>query len=162
MRKTRLVAALLTGAALSPVVTAAPAVASVSGPVPITTWTTTVAPHQPTWINIFWTTHQKICDAQVTVAADRVDVSYPVNTATFTSFSQSDRLKPRRVDYTAVRVTAHHSGRRSFVPLAVTIAYNTCGKHAVDETDTFGLTLPVLTNVAAAAKAGIVERPAKN
>jgi hypothetical protein len=148
MRKTRLVAAILTAAALSPMATAAPAVASANGPMPITTWTTTVKPHQPTWIDIFWATNKKICDAQVTVVADRVDVFYPTNTATFTSFSQSDRLKPRRVDYTAVRVTAHHSDR-SFVPLTVTIAYNTCGRHAVDETDVFGLTLPVLKNATA-------------
>lgn len=149
MGQTRLVAALLTAAVLSPVATATPAVAAVNGPMPVTTWTTSVAPHRPTWITIFWATNKKICDAQVTVAAPRVDVSYPANTETFTSFSQSDRLKPRRVDYTAVRVTAHHSDR-SFVPLAVTIAYNTCGRHAVDETGTFGLTLPVLKNAATA------------
>jgi hypothetical protein len=143
MRKTRLAAATLVAAALSPVVTAAPASASVNGPTPITTWTTSVAPHQPTWINIFWATNKKICGAQVTVEAKKVDVFYPTNTATYTSFTQSDKLRPGRVDYTAVRVTAHHSDR-SFVPLAVTIAYNTCGYSAVNESDTFGLTLPVL------------------
>jgi hypothetical protein len=147
MRKTQLVAAVLTVTALTTVVPATPAAASVNGPQPITTWTSTVAPHQPTWINVFWATNKKICDARVTVAADHVDVLYPENTGDYTSFSQSDRLKPHQVDYTAVRLTAHLADR-SFVPLAVTMSYHTCGRHATDVTDTFALTLPVLTAAA--------------
>jgi hypothetical protein len=149
MTNTRRVAAVLTATVAAVLSGAVPASASVSGPMPVTTWTSTIRPDHPTWIAIFWATNTKVCDVEVTVAAKDIEVYYPANTDTFTSFSQSNRLKPKRVDFTAVRLQANYR-ESAFVPLATTIAYNTCGKHPTDQSDTFELTVPVLTSDAGA------------
>lgn len=143
MTNTRRVATVLTAAVAAVLGGAAPAGAAVSGPQPITTWTSTVRPGQPTWVSIFWATNTKVCGVHVTVDAPDVDVYYPANTETYTSFSQSDKLRPNHVDYTAVRLTANYSGT-TFVPLQTTMEYNTCGDDDTNQHDTFELTVPVI------------------
>ncbi|MGA5304543.1 hypothetical protein ACPCHT_31850 [Nucisporomicrobium flavum] len=136
------VAALAVAAGLATALTGTPAEAAAGGPSPITTWLNPVKPHKATWVNVHWTTGRKICDAEVRVEGDKVDVSYPSNTDTYSSFSQSDSLRGGHVDRTAVNVTAHY-GRTAFVPLEATITYTTCKSDAV-RSKTFWLTLPVL------------------
>jgi len=135
-------AAVAVAAGLATTLTGAPAAAAASGPSPITTWLNPVKPHKATWVNVHWTTGRKICDAEVRVAAGKVDVAYPSNTGTYTSFSQSDSLRGGHVDRTAVNVTAHYS-RTAFVPLEATITYTNCKNDTV-RSKTFWLTLHVL------------------
>ena len=132
-------AAVAGGAAVAP----APALASVNGPEPVTTWLAAVEPGEPTWVNVFWTAGKKICDVRVTVRAPKVDVRYPSNTGDHSSFSQTTDLRSQRVDHTAIQVTARHR-KRVFVPLTATITYTDCGRKAVEQAEIFRLTLPVL------------------
>jgi hypothetical protein len=144
MRSCRQFALYATGMTLALLATtAAPAAASVIGPKAITTWTASVSPETPSWIEIFWTTGKKLCHVQVTVAADDVDVVYPANTADHSSLSQSDTLKPARVDETSVQVTAHQPVA-TFVPLTATMKYDFCAAQPITKTETFDLTLPVV------------------
>jgi len=143
MSKTRRVAvAAMAAAGLASVLTGTPVSAAASGPTPVTTWLNPVKAHKATWVNVHWTTGKKICDAEVVVEGRKVDVAYPSNTDTYTSFSQGDELKAGHVDRTAVNVTAHHD-RSDFVPLKTTIAYTNCKSDAVKKRS-FWLTLPVL------------------
>ena len=146
MRKTRrgaAIVAVLAAVGLMTVATATPAAASVSTPKPVTTWLSSVKPHQPTWVHIFWFSTKKICDAEVTVEGKKVDISYPESTGDYSSFSDGGDLKARFVDYTAINVTAHYSKKKN-VALEATISYNTCGAYASDKTKTYALTLPVV------------------
>ena len=143
MSKTRRIAATAAAAvSLASVLTGTPAAAAASGPTPVTTWLEAVKPHKATWVDVHWTTGKKICDAEVVVEGRKVDVAYPSNTGTYTSFSQGDELKAGHVDRTAVRVTAHHD-RSDFLALKATITYTNCKSDAV-KTKTHWLTLPVL------------------
>ncbi|MFI7598914.1 hypothetical protein [Actinoplanes sp. NPDC049681] len=128
-----LAAALLTGT---------PAAASSGEPHPLTPWVRAVEAHEPTWVDIYWQTGRKICDAEVTVDGRKVDVGYPSNTGTYTSFSQSDRLEPGRVDRTAINVTAHYR-KSAFAPIEATITYTNC-RNDTEKSKSFRLTLPVL------------------
>ncbi|MEV4639360.1 hypothetical protein AB0J80_18610 [Actinoplanes sp. NPDC049548] len=139
MRKVLGVAAV---AALTSVLIGTPAAAAGDGPRPIMNWVRAVDAHEPTWVDIYWRTGKKICDAEVVVEGRKVDVGYPSNTGTYTSFSQSDMLKPGRIDRTAVNVTAHYK-RSAFVPIEATITYTNC-KNDMEKTKHFELTLPVL------------------
>jgi hypothetical protein len=59
-----------------------------------------------TWVKTFWTSRSDVCDVRVTVSGDGVNVKYPSNTDTYTSFSRSGDLDRGHFDYTAFRVTA--------------------------------------------------------
>jgi hypothetical protein len=134
-------AATVAGAGM--VAGAAPAQASINGPEPVTTWLSPVRPHQATWVHIFWTAGKKICDVKVTAAADKVTIGYPANTGDYTSFGQSDSLPSRKVDFTAIRVTADHAAT-GYVPISTLVSYTSCGRYAKARTENFTVYLPVL------------------
>jgi hypothetical protein len=52
-----------------------------------------------------------VCDFQLTVRGRHVDVTYPSNTGTYSSFYSDDYLGVMGSDYTAFRVTAADVGR---------------------------------------------------
>ncbi|MEV6598306.1 hypothetical protein AB0M36_15715 [Actinoplanes sp. NPDC051346] len=145
MSKTRRLATIVAtvAAGLAPVATGTPAAASGGGPHPLMSWVQAVEAHEPTWVDIYWRTGRKICDAQVQVAGRKVDVGYPSNTGAYTSFSRDDSLRSGELDRTAVNVTAHY-GRSAFVPLEATMTYTNCVSDEV-KVKSFPLTLPVLS-----------------
>jgi hypothetical protein len=125
------------GAAMNPAAAAGP------GPQPVTSWLDAVPAGERSWVSIYWTTGRRICDAAVTVDGDDVRIGYPENTVTYTSFSQSAKLRPGRLDYTAF--TVHPSaGDDLFRQVEATLSYNTCGRQAVEKSAQFRLTLAVL------------------
>jgi hypothetical protein len=119
-----------------------PAVAAGPGPQPVTTWLDAVPAGERSWVQIYWTTGRKICAAAVTVEGDGIRIGYPDNTGTYTSFSQSAKLKPGRLDYTAFTVRPR-AGAGQFRHLEATLSYTTCGKQATEKADKFRLTLAV-------------------
>ncbi|GAA3346660.1 hypothetical protein GCM10020358_58520 [Amorphoplanes nipponensis] len=144
--KRRIVAtgvAALAATGLTAMATPTAAVASRPGPRPVTTWVDAVPAGQTSWVSVNWTTGRKICDAKVTVEGGDVRIGYPENTGTYTSFWQSDRLRPKRLDYTAF--TVHPEGPADrYRQLHATLRYTTCGRHAVEKAQTYRLTLVVL------------------
>jgi hypothetical protein len=155
MRIRRIATVVLT-ALVGMVTTAGPAAAAGPGPRPVTTWLDAVPAGETSWVSVFWTTGVKICDAAVTVTGHGIRIGYPDNTGTYTSFSQTAKLKPGRLDYTAFTVRPR-AGRESFRQLEATLSYNTCGRTAVEKSVQFRMTLAVLP--ATAAKSGYA-RPA--
>jgi len=148
MSKTRRVATMVAAAVAAlgmATAMATPAAAACKGPRPVTTWLKAVKAHKTTWVTVDWKTGKKICDAKVTVAGRDVEIGYPSNTETYTSFSQSDTLKPHRTDYTAFWVWPDFDATE-FAPLKATLSFNTCGAHAVQKSKAFWLTLPVWKN----------------
>jgi hypothetical protein len=125
-----------------------PAAAAGPGPQPVTSWLDAVAAEERSWVSIYWTTGRKICDGAVTVTGDDVQIGYPENTVTYTSFSQSAKLKPRHLDYTAFTVRPR-AGEDLFRQVEATLSYNTCGRQAVEKSETFRLTFAVLPATAA-------------
>ncbi len=132
-------AATMAGAGMFPVA----AQASINGPEPVTTWLSPVKPDQATWVHIFWTAGRKICQVKVTAAADGVTIGYPENTGDHTSFGQSDSLPSRKVDFTAIRVTAGPT-TAAYVPISTLVSYTSCGKYVKAKTENFTVYLPVL------------------
>ncbi|BCJ51754.1 hypothetical protein Asp14428_32290 [Actinoplanes sp. NBRC 14428] len=131
-------------AALAPMLASTPASAGGSGPHPVTPWVRGVEAHTPTWVDIHWQTGAKICDAHVWVKGEHVDVRYPSNTGTYTSFHRDEMLKPGEVGRTAVAVTAHRD-KSAFVPLEATLIYTNC-KSDKAKVKGFRLTLPVIVS----------------
>jgi hypothetical protein len=151
----RRIATVVLAALVGTVATTCPAAAAGPGPRPVTTWLDAVPARATSWVSVFWTTGRKICDAAVTVAGDGIRIGYPDNTGTYTSFSQSAKLKPGRLDYTAFTVRPR-AGREPFRQLEATLSYTTCGRTAVEKSEVFRMTLVVLPADAAkgdAAKA---------
>ena len=144
---TMAVAALVT-TGLATVATTNPAVAAGPGPQPVTTWLDAVPAGERSWVSIYWTTGVKICNAAVTVEGAGVKIGYPDNTGTYTSFSQSAKLKPGRLDYTAFTVRPE-AGEDAFRQVEATLSYHTCGRNAVEKARRFRLTFAVLPGSAA-------------
>ncbi|AGL14860.1 hypothetical protein [Actinoplanes sp. N902-109] len=143
MRKIRWVAVVAAAVGLAIAGMGAPAEAAVSGPHLITDWARAVPAHKATWIQLYWKTGKRVCNAEVTLSGANVDVVYPDNTETYSSFSKSSSLKAGKTDRTAINVTAHYD-TTSVIPLKVKMKYDTCGKDAVKKTGTFTVNLPVI------------------
>ena len=139
---TTTIAALAATGVLAGVATT-PAVAAGPGPQPVTSWLDAVAAGERSWVSIYWTTGRRICDGAVTVDGDDVQIGYPQNTVTYTSFSQSAKLRPGRLDYTAFTVRPS-AGGDLFRQVEATLSYNTCGRQAVEKSAQFRLTMAVL------------------
>jgi len=140
-RRIAALASMSLATALATVATTVPATASGPGPRPVTAWLQAVPAGETSWVSVSWTTGRKICDAAVTVEGDDVRIGYPDTTATHTSFSRSDNLRPGRPDYTAF--TVHPDDDGLFLRLEATLSYHTCGRHPVEKARTYRLTLPV-------------------
>ncbi|MFI7541510.1 hypothetical protein [Actinoplanes sp. NPDC049599] len=138
----------LVATGLVAVATTNPATAAGPGPQPVTSWLDAVPAEERSWVSIYWTTGRKICDGAVTVTGEDVRIGYPENTGTYTSFSQSAKLRPGRLDYTAFTVRPR-AGAEQFRQVEATLSYNTCGRHAVEKAQTFRLTFAVLPAPAA-------------
>jgi hypothetical protein len=138
------VAATVAAVGMSSVGTVAPAVAADGGPRPVSNWLRAVRANTPTWVNVYWRTDRPVCDAEVRFSGIRVRVDYP-GWRNYTSFSRGDSLWPRRVDYTAVRVTPYFN-RSGIAVLRATITYDNCGPHALTRWSSTVLTLPVIRN----------------
>ncbi len=138
------VAATVAAVGMSSVGTVAPAVAAEGGPRPVSNWLRAVRANTPTWVNVYWRTDRPVCDAEVRFSGMRVRVDYP-GWRNYTSFSRGDSLRPRRVDYTAIRVTPYFN-RSGIAVLRATITYDTCGPHAFTRWSSTVLTLPVIRN----------------
>jgi hypothetical protein len=132
-----LVATGVAGAATNPAAAAGP------GPRPVTTWLDAVAAEEWTGVSVYWTTGRKICDGAVTVAGADVQIGYPENTGTYTSFSRGAELEPRQLDYTAFTVRPR-AGENLFRQVEATLSYHTCGRHPVEKAEIFRLTFAVL------------------
>ncbi|MET8153407.1 hypothetical protein ACIBSW_31590 [Actinoplanes sp. NPDC049668] len=142
IRRTAVLATTLLAATA---LTATPAAAGHHGPRPVVHRLEVVMAHQPTWVKVWWATGKRICDAEVTVRAERVGITYPENTGTYTSFRRDSDLNPGRPDYTAFKVDAAYKWN-TMVPIEATLIYNTCGEHAVEKANVYWLRLPVLRN----------------
>src|SRR4051812_31998366 len=100
-----LAAAAVVATGLAMAGTMSPAAAAASHrPLPVTNLLPTVPAGEASWVNVTWTTGKKICDAELTVKGDGIDIGYPENTGTYTSFFLSDKLRPKHPDYTAFTV----------------------------------------------------------
>jgi hypothetical protein len=148
MNKNRRIGALvaLTTAAVSmgTATLAAPAAAAPRGPVPVSNWLRAVKAHENTWVNIYWRTNTRICDAEVKLYARDVEVDYRGFRRSAT-FSRGDSLRPGRTDFTPVRVEADFD-RAGVARLRAVISYDNCGRNARTQINTFSLSLPVLRN----------------
>ncbi|MFI5936859.1 hypothetical protein [Actinoplanes sp. NPDC051494] len=150
MSKTRRIAAMTmaatAAAGLAAVTTGAPAAAAARGPHLITEWTRPVAPGTATWVDLYWKTGKPVCDAEVRLSGKDVEVTYPANTDTYSSFSKSADLKAGKTDRTAFRVTAAYD-KSVVVPLEAKLTYHTCGKDAVEKVKKFPVKLTVVAGV---------------
>jgi hypothetical protein len=123
-RRTGAIMAVVAAAAcVAAVAPATPASAAVKdGPRPLVNAVKAVKAGVPTWVKTFWVMHRDVCDARVTVAGKGVEVLYPSNTDTYTSFRRDATLAAGDYDYTAFRVTAK-AKKTTVVKLKVTIGY---------------------------------------
>jgi hypothetical protein len=138
------VAATVAAVGMSSVGTVAPAVAAGNGPRPVSNWLRAVRANTPTWVNVYWRTDRRVCDAEVRVSGARVRVDYPWH-RNYTSFSRGDNLWPGRTDYTAVQVTPYFN-RAGIAVLRATISYDDCRPHGFTRRSSTVLTLPVIRN----------------
>jgi hypothetical protein len=147
MNKVRRLGALVTAMLAVLTVTslvASPASAArrVKGPEPVNQLIA-VQDGQSSWVRVWWKTDSTICDAKLIIWGNsRVDVGYPFTTRNYTSFSNGDMLTRRETDFTAFRVTPH-IGRSSWILLAGTMTYNSCGWHARTQSKSTGFLLTV-------------------
>jgi hypothetical protein len=84
--------------------TTVPSSASGAAPWPVTSSPGVVRAGEPTWVEVYWLSWADVCDVKITASAPGVEVGYPSNTGTYTSFSRSSSLAAGAGDYTAVRV----------------------------------------------------------
>jgi hypothetical protein len=108
-------AAILAGSAAhaAPAGQDGPALLAVAPPV--------VRAQTPTWLTGHWLARSAVCEFRLTVSGgEDVQVAYPSNTGTYSSFYRADYLGTLRSDYTAFRVTAAAGGE---VPLHLRMAY---------------------------------------
>jgi hypothetical protein len=139
------VAATVAAVGMSSVCTVAPAAAAEGGPRPVSNWLRAVRANTPNWVNIYWRTDRRVCDAEVRVNGARVRVDYPGIRRNYTSFSQGDNLWPGRTDFTAIRVTPYFN-RSGIALLRATITYDDCRPHSFTRRSSTVLTLPVIRN----------------
>src|ERR1700733_11372956 len=84
-----------------------------------------VAPHDPQWVSIRWSTDRRVCHVRVRVHGGRdVDVAYPSDRR-YTAFSRGEGLRPGQVDFISFRVTAHQDGP-VWAVLTATVDYDYC------------------------------------
>ena len=62
-------------------------------------------PGQQGWVGLDWTATTDVCDIAVTATAPGVTITYPTNTASYSSLYTSDSLAATNRDYTAFRVS---------------------------------------------------------
>ena len=144
MRSRRIAAlavAALAATGLATVTTTTPAAAHDRGPRPVSRWLDAVPAERTSWVAVSWRTGRKICDVRVTVAGDGVEIGYPENTGTYTSFYRTDQLKPGKRDFTAFTVRTED---QDDLWLRATLRYTTCGRYAVEKVRKYRLTVPVL------------------
>ena len=148
MNKTRRIGALVALATaavgMATATAAAPAAAAPRGPEPVSNWLRAVNAHESTWVNVYWRTNTRICDAEVKLYARDVEVDYRGFRRSAT-FSRGDMLRPGRTDFTPVRVNADFD-RAGVARLRAVISYDNCSRRARTEVRSFGLSLPVLRN----------------
>lgn len=137
--------AVVTAAGLATVAAGAPAAAAgKQGPHPFFDYVKPVTANTATWIDVFWDTQKPVCDAKVTLSGAKVEVVYPENTKTYSSFATADTLgakdKPQRTSFS---VTADYDTTVQ-VPLTAVIAYNSCGDKPVEKLKKFKVVLTVL------------------
>jgi hypothetical protein len=115
------------------------------GPHPVNQWLRPVPAGTPTWVNAWWRTDRRICDARLFVwGGSAVEIAYP-NGRTYTSFSNGSTLSRRETDYTAFRVTAA-GPTLPFLGAALLrarLVYNDCGRFARTRVADTGFLLPV-------------------
>jgi hypothetical protein len=94
----------------------------------------------PTWVSLHWTSWTDLCEVRVTVAGRGVDVHYPTNTGSYTSFYRTSGLAAGRTDFMAFRVTTDAMGA---VPLRVRVSFVPGCRGHVRHTTTEVVTLAV-------------------
>lgn len=136
-------AAALTATAAAMTASAVAAEPQGNGPEPLAAYVQPVDSRVSTWVNLYWVTDVRICAAKVRVTGPNVDVSYPSNTQTYTSFEKDDTLPPGNYPgRTAFRVTAKYDEAIE-VPLRARISWTNCAKDAPVQTAKFWVSLPV-------------------
>jgi hypothetical protein len=85
----------------------------------------TVAPSvlfadSPQWVHAYWLGTETVCGFRLTADGPTVDVGYPANTGTYTSFFRNDSLDRLEPDYTALHLTGTRAGP---APLRLHLAY---------------------------------------
>jgi hypothetical protein len=113
------VAAAIGSLAVGSVAQAAPAY---SGPQLLWSSPVVLRPGQATWVQAYWRTWTDVCDVAITADAPGVDVGYPSNTGTYSSFYRQASLAAGESDYTAFRLTVTGKGSRT-VPLRLRVSY---------------------------------------
>lgn len=91
-------------AAVPSALTAVPAV-----PILLTPLLAPMLPGQTGWISTMWNATSPICNVKVTATGNDVSVSYPTNTATYSSLSKQSSLSASGIDYTAFKVSVNTS-----------------------------------------------------
>jgi hypothetical protein len=146
---TRRVGAFLaaTVAALGLVLVVAPSAASAapSGPHPVNQWLRPVPAGVPSWVNVWWRTDRRICNARLVVwGGSSVAIAYPGGRS-YTSFSTGSTLSRRETDYTSFQVTATGATLPLLgsALLRARLFYNDCGRFARTRATDTGFLLPV-------------------
>jgi hypothetical protein len=139
--------ATVVAAGIAVVATAAPAAAAAKvGPHPFLDYVKPVKAHVATWVDVWWDTEKPVCDAKVWLSGRKIEVDYPGNTATYSSFATASTLGPEdKPQRTSFRVTADYAATTE-VPLTAKISYNTCGDEPVEKSKKFKVALTVLKN----------------
>ncbi|SDT68909.1 hypothetical protein [Actinoplanes derwentensis] len=151
MRKTQRIGAFI-AAATAALGVAAPAIAAPRGPQPVSNWLQSVRAGAGSWVTIDWRTDRPVCDAEIRVRGDRVQVGYSGLRRSAT-FSRGASLRPGRTDFTKIRVTPHVK-RPGITKLWATISYDECGPKARTQTRTAVLSLPVLRHTGPGGQGG--------
>ena len=139
-----IVAMATTAVGMASLAASAPASAAQRGPQPVSGWLRPVQAHTSNWVDIYWRTDRTVCDVEVRVAGQWVDVDYAGHQR-FASFNRGNMLRAGRTDYTSVQVNPDFD-RPGTATLRAVISYDSCGFHARTQSSSFALTLPVLRN----------------
>ncbi len=149
MNKSRRIGAIVavatTAVGVASLVASAPAVAAgARGPQPVSGWLRPVRAHTANWVDIYWRTDKTVCDVQVRVVGQSVDVSY-VGHRQFASFNRGTMLRSGQTDYTSVQISPDFD-QSGTAQLRAIVSYDSCRFHARTQTSSYSLTLPVLRN----------------
>jgi hypothetical protein len=91
-------------------------------------------PGQQGWIGTTWIASDDVCDVEVTASGPGVTVSYPSNTATYSSLFQNSSLLDGGIDFTAFNFTLSAAATGS-VPITLRASYRIVPNgHAGDAT----------------------------
>jgi hypothetical protein len=72
------------------------------------------------WVHAYWLGTETVCGFRLTADGPTVEVGYPANTGTYTSFYRNDSLDRLEPDFTALNLTATRVGP---APLRLHLAY---------------------------------------